>query len=391
MRATILSFASVALAARPWMSQPDTGIEGQLGNITGLPDIDSLVGIPDFEWVAQRVLNISSYTYYSNGAAGEWSYRNNLEVFQRYALRPRVVVDTTGIESTLPTKILGYNFSAPFFIAPAARAGFAHPEAEANLVNGAAESNILYVPSQHGTLTMAQIGDVHKNTSQVTFQQSYPPNDNDTEAKELFKQIEDAGNKAIFLTVDSAADGNRHRAARYQVGTLPNYGPNAVPTSYTKMTWEMYRKWQNFTSLPIVPKGIQTVDDARLAVQNGAPAIYLSNHGGRQVDTSRAPLEVAIKIYQEAPEIFKQVEVYADGGVRYGADIVKLLALGVHAVGIARPFMFSNVYGVDGVKRAVEMFKHELAIDASNVGVADVHQISPDIVDWSQPTNYWYS
>jgi isopentenyl diphosphate isomerase/L-lactate dehydrogenase-like FMN-dependent dehydrogenase len=372
------------------MSQPDTGIEGALGSTEGLPDIDSLVGIPDFEWVAQRVLNASSYTYYSNGAAGEWSYRNNLEVFQRYSLRPRVMVDTTGIESTLPTKILGYNFSAPFFIAPAARAGFAHPEAEANLVHGAAEGNVLYVPSQHGTLTIEEIGNVYKNTSQIVFQQTYPPNDNDTEAKELFKQIEDAGAKAIFLTVDSAADGNRHRAARYTVGTVPNYGANAVPTTYTKMTWDMYRKWQNFTSLPIVPKGIQTVDDARLAVQNGAPAIYLSNHGARQVDTSRSPLEVAIKIYQEAPEIFQQVEVYADGGVRYGADIVKLLALGVHAVGIARPFMYSNVYGTAGVKRAVEMFKHELSIDASNVGVSDIHQISPDVVDW-EPTNNWYS
>jgi isopentenyl diphosphate isomerase/L-lactate dehydrogenase-like FMN-dependent dehydrogenase len=110
-----------------------------------LPALESIVGLPDFEWAARRYMNTSAYTYYRNGAAGEWSYRNNLEVYNRYRLRPRVMTDITNIESTLSTTILGYNFSAPFFISPCARAGYAHPEAETGLIQGAAAGGILYM------------------------------------------------------------------------------------------------------------------------------------------------------------------------------------------------------------------------------------------------------
>lgn len=134
------------------------------------------------------------------------------------------------------------------------------------------------------------------------------------------------------------------------------------------------------TDLPIILKGIQTVEDAQEAVRHGAPAIYLSNHGGRQIDGSRSSLEVAIEIHKKAPEVFSQLEVYADGGVRGGADVVKLLALGVKAVGLGRPFMYANVYGTEGVSRAIELLKHEIAIDAANAGIADLKKIDPSIV-----------
>lgn len=326
-------------------------------------------------------MNTSSYTYYRNGAAGEWSYRNNLEVFQRFRLRPRVMVDITNIESTLPTTILGHDFSAPFFISPCARAGYAHPDAELNLVKGAAAGNILYMPALYATKSVEEIAAAKGNSSQVLFQQVYLT-ENDTETLQLFSRIEATGSKAIILTVDSAADGNRHRAKRYGVGS--------ADSSYSYLTWNLYHKLSNMTSLPIIPKGIQTVDDARLAVQNGVKAFMISNHGGRQLDTTPSSLEVALEIHNEAPEIFKQVEVYADGGVRYGADVLKLLALGVRAVGVGRPFMFSNVYGVDGVKRVIEMLKHEVAIDAANLGVGDLKKIGPQYVNWKS-TNVWFS
>ena len=156
------------------------------------------------------------------------------------------------------------------------------------------------------------------------------------------------------------------------------------------MTWDLYQKLSKLTTLPIIPKGIQTVEDARLAVENGVKAIYLSNHGGRQLDTTPSSLEVALEIYNEEPGIFKKAEVYADGGVRYGADVLKLLALGVKAVGVGRPFMFSNVYGVDGVKKAVALLKREVAIDAGNLGVGDLQKIGPQFVNWKS-TNLWFS
>ena len=135
------------LAARPFLNEPDTGIELALGvlPVGELPDIEQMIGLPDFDWAARNFLPIENYTYYRNGAAGEWSYRDNLEVFQQYKFRPRVMVDITDIESSLPTTLLGSNFSAPFYISPCARAERGHPDAEVNFVKGAAEEDILYV------------------------------------------------------------------------------------------------------------------------------------------------------------------------------------------------------------------------------------------------------
>ncbi|KAF1952542.1 FMN-dependent alpha-hydroxy acid dehydrogenase [Byssothecium circinans] len=384
MRISILTLASTALAARPFINEPDTGIDAQFTAVSNgtLPDLNRLVGLPDFDWAARQAMNTSSYTYYRNGAAGEWSYRNNLEVFERFRLRPRVMVDITKIEDSLPTTILGHNFSAPIFIAPCARAGYAHADGELGLVKGAAAGNILYMPSIYSSKTLEDIAAAKAgNGSQVLFQQVYLT-DNDTQTRALFERVEKSGSKAIVLTVDSAADGNRHRAQRYGVGS--------ADSSYSLLTWDLYHRLSNMTKLPIIPKGIQTVDDAKLAVQNGVKAIYLSNHGGRQLDTTPSSLEVALEIYNEAPEIFQQVEVYADGGVRYGADVLKLLALGVRAVGLGRPFMYSNVYGAEGVAKAVQLLKHEIAIDAANLGVADLKQIGSKYVDW-RSLNGWFS
>ncbi|CAA7265064.1 unnamed protein product [Cyclocybe aegerita] len=378
-----LGFVSVALAARPFLNEPDTAIEDDFGDLPAgtLPDLSKIVGLPDFNWAARRYMNISAYTFYRTGSAGEWSYRNNLEVFQRFRFRPRVMTDITNIESTLPTTILGHNFSVPFYISPCSRGGLAHPEAERGLVQGAAAENILYVPSLFATLSIEDIA-AAKNTSQVTFQQVYLDS-NATATQLLFDRIEKSGAKAIVFTVDAPADGNRHRAARF--GANSNLHEELA---YSLITWDIYKRLQTMTTLPIIIKGIVTVEDARAAVAAGAPGIILSNHGGRQLDGSPSSLEIALEIHEEAPEVFTQTEVFADGGVRYGTDVLKLLALGVRAVGIGRPFMFSNVYGKDGVVRAIQLLKREIAADAANLGLGDLKKIDASYVKWTP--NYWY-
>jgi isopentenyl diphosphate isomerase/L-lactate dehydrogenase-like FMN-dependent dehydrogenase len=386
MRFTALTFASVALAARPFINEPDTGIDEQLAGFAAnrtLPPLKSLAGLPDFDWAARNYMNRSDYTYYRNGAAGEWSYRNNLEVFQRFRLRPRVLVDITGIEATIPTTILGHNFSAPFFISPCARAGYANPNGEIGLVEGAGKENILYMVSLYSNKGMDEIYAARANNgSQVLFQQVYLDDPSINATQKLFNEVEAAGAKAIVLTVDSPGDGVRHRAARD--------GKGSANTGYSFFTWDYFQQLQNMTKLPVIPKGIQTVEDAREAVNRGAKAIFLSNHGGRQLDTSPSALEVALEIHQQDPEIFKQVEVYADGGVRYGIDALKLLSLGVRAVGLGRPFMYANVYGGEGVAKAAQMMKYEIANDAANLGVSDLKKIGPQFVNWKS-TNAWFS
>ncbi|KAK2623552.1 hypothetical protein QTJ16_007106 [Diplocarpon rosae] len=379
---SLVPLAATTLAARPFLNEAETGIEEALGNtpLGTLPNLDSIVGLPDFDWVARRYMNVSGYTYYRNGAAGEWSYRNNLEVFQRYRLRPRVVRDIVNIESTLPTTILGHKFSAPFFISPCARAGYAHPDAEAGLVRAAAAGNILYMPALYATLSIEAIAAAKPDRSQVTFQQVYLDS-NDTASKIIFERAQAAGSKAIILTVDSAADGNRHRATRFNVGS--------ADSAYTYLTWDKFRELQALTELPLIPKGIMSAEDAELAAQHGAPAIVLSNHGGRQLDGAPSSLEVALEIYQRCPQLFQQIEIYADGGVRYGTDVLKLLALGVRAVGLGRPFMYANVYGEAGVTKAINLLKREIAFDAANLGVGDLKKIDPSYVKWEH--NNWYS
>lgn len=139
--------ASGALGARPFLNEPDTGIEDAITDLPvgELPSLESMVSLPDYEWAARNYMPVDKYAYYRNGAAGEWSYRNNIEIFQQFRFRPRAMVDVTGIESTLPTTILGHNVSAPFYISACGRGGFAHPDAEFNFIKAAANGSIMYM------------------------------------------------------------------------------------------------------------------------------------------------------------------------------------------------------------------------------------------------------
>ncbi|KAI1852787.1 hypothetical protein JX265_003273 [Neoarthrinium moseri] len=378
---TIGALVSSVFATRPFLNEPDTGLLDKIGYnfpVGSLPELEDMVGLPDFEWAARNYLPIVNYTYYRNGAAGEWSYRNNLEVYQRYRFKPRMMVDISGIKSTLPTTILGHNFSAPFYISPCAKAAYGHPDAELNLVKGANAGGILYIPSRYSSLKMETIAEAAA-PDQTLFAQLKLSND-DVASKKLFTRAEAAGYKAIVWTVDAPGGSSRQRAQRFDVG---------ASDEFTVQTWDKLQQYRNWTSLPIGLKGIQSVADARLAVDHGVPFIILSNHGGRNLDGSPSPLEVALEIHETDPSIFQEIEVLADGGVRYGTDALKLLALGVKAVGIGRPFMFSNVYGQEGVEKVIDIMKTEIAGDAANIGVADLKSINPDYVKW-QP-NFWYT
>lgn len=143
------------------------------------------------------------------------------------------------------------------------------------------------------------------------------------------------------------------------------------------------------TKLPIMLKGVQTAAVAKAAIEHKVPAIVLSNHGGRNLDGSPSALEVAIEMYQEDPTMFQKIEVYADGGVRYGTDALRLLALGVRAVGVGRPFMYANAFGQPGVEKVAQILKSELTGDSANLGVPDLKKIDADVVNWQQ--NGWYS
>ncbi|KAG7133269.1 hypothetical protein HYQ45_008548 [Verticillium longisporum] len=382
MRAAVLiTLATGALAARPYINEPDTGIEDVLGDTPQgtLANITGLVGLPDFEWAARRYLPIENYTYYMNGAGGEWSARNNLEVYHRYNWRARQLVDITNIPATLPTTILGYNFSTPFFISPCARGVNGHPDAELNLVKGAAAGNIMYMPSAFSSKSAAEIS-AAKAKDQVLFQQLYLTA-NLTADTATLRRYEAAGVNVFVLTIDSSAGSNRQRAARFGVGS--------ANTQLTKLTWDYYEQLKKVTKLPIAVKGVTSAETARQAIKHKVPAILVSNHGGRSFDGSPSSLEILLELNQKAPEVFKRTEVWADGGVRYGGDILKLLALGAKAVGVGRPYMFANIYGTEGVEKVTELLRRELIVDAGNLGLPSLKEIDSTYVNWTP--NNWYS
>ncbi|KAM5527105.1 cytochrome mitochondrial precursor [Fusarium oxysporum f. sp. phaseoli] len=366
----LLFFSGIALAARPWLYAPDTGADAryaELGIEKGsLPPLDDILCLNDFEWAARNMLNSNVYAALSGGAGTEGSYRMNQEAFQAYRFRPRTMVHILSVNETFTTHMLGYNFSLPFFITFCGGGGYLHKDGELNLIKGASDQNILYIASMSASKNQEEIADAAAD-GQVYFQQFYNRGWDDAKLKSYLDSVEKYGAKAIAFTIDSAGDGDRWRAARW--------GGGSTDSAATYITWDYYDKLKSMTDLPILLKGITTVDDAKKAIEHSVNAIYLSNHGGRQLDGASSGFETALEIFQEAPEVFQQIEVYADGGVRSAVDVLKLLALGVRAVGVGCSFMYSLVYGTDGVIKAAEILKHELTINAQNLGLRKLGDI----------------
>ncbi|XP_028417187.1 hydroxyacid oxidase 1-like [Dendronephthya gigantea] len=211
----------------------------------------------------------------------------------------------------------------------------------------------------------------------------------------LIRRAEAAGYKAIVLTVDMPICGKRHTQIRYVFTGLPpipnikeafdskdmlEFGSGSVDKIHDRSaTWDTIIPWvRSITSLPVVVKGILTAEDAKLAVKCGVDGIIVSNHGGRQLDCVPATIEVLPSIVLA---VGQDVEVYLDGGIRFGSDIFKALALGAKAVFIGRPILWGLAYqGEEGVHRVLQIFKEELEITMTLCGCASVKDIVKDMV-----------
>ncbi|ROT37996.1 FMN-dependent alpha-hydroxy acid dehydrogenase [Sodiomyces alkalinus F11] len=376
-------FIGATLAARPFLEVADTGFVDYLTDTAEwtegrLPDLQDIRALPDFEFAAKQVLPEASWAFYRLAAGQEWGYRNNLDVWKKVQIRPRFLRDVVDLQNNIGIELFGNNFSAPFFIAPAANAAHGDPErAELNFMEASGDEDILYTAALYASKTIEELDAVKRNDTlngrQVIFQQIYTVNDLSITWNDV-KRAEDTGAKAIVLTVDTPGSSVRVRGARHSGLEYPS-------ASTRPNTWEIYDELRARTNLPIILKGIQTVEDATEAVERGVDGIYLSNHGGRQLEFSPSPIEIAYEIYRNAPQIFQQVPVLADSGVRTGSDVLKLLALGVKAVGLGRPFMYANVYGYEGVRRAIRLLKNEIVQDGWNLGIGSLDDLSPSFLN----------
>jgi L-lactate dehydrogenase (cytochrome) len=285
--------------------------------------------------------------------------------------RPRVLINISKIDTS--TTVLGLPSSVPIFIAPAALAKLGNPEGEVNLTRGAGTAGIIQVMSTNASNSLEELVAVRVNPEQKLWFQLYFNKDRKATERLLEKVVKSGAFSAIFITVDAPILGKREKDERLKQAVMPvlsetsgaggataGAGPRSVTRALANFVardviWDDIAWVKKLTDMPVVVKGIMTVEDALLALEYGCEGIYLSNHGGRQLDTSPPAMLTLLELRKHCPQIFNKMEVFLDGGVRRGTDVVKALCLGCKAVGLGRPFLYANTcYGFDGVMKAIE-------------------------------------
>ncbi|KAJ3719767.1 FMN-dependent dehydrogenase-domain-containing protein [Lentinula raphanica] len=369
------------------------------------PPLNRILSLADMEDVAKQVLSYRAWAYYSSAADDEISLQENARAFQRFFFKARVMRPVSHCDSS--TRILGFETTLPIFVCGSALAKLGHPLGEINITKGCAPPKIIQMVSSNASLSYAEIA-AASTPSQTLFFQLYKHKD-DAIALKRIREIEQLGYKAIFLTVDAVVPSNRERDVRspwvlddQETGIkVYNEGEGAADTTDAvlgvagalivnddrDMTWEKTIPWlRSVTKLPIVIKGIQCVQDAILAAEAKVDGILLSNHGGRQLEYSLPPLEVLYRLRTQQPQIFDKMEVYLDGGVRRGTDVVKALCLGAKAVGLGRPFLYAqSAYGEVGVRKIISILEREIVTTMRLMGVSNIGELTPDMVervDW---------
>lgn len=352
-----------------------------------------LINISDFEKVAKDKLTQMAYDYYSSGANDEITLRENSDAFKRIFLKYRVLRDVSNIE--MSTEVLGNKISMPLMIAPTAFHKMADTEGETAVAKAAGKAETIMILS---TLSNSDVEDVVKASSGPVWFQLYVYKDREV-TKDLVKRAESAGCKAVVLTVDAPFLGTRERDVRNKFNLPEGLSVrNLLPVNKGKLTeskdsnlsgyvqehldpsltWKDVSWLRSITKLPVLIKGIVCKEDALLAADHGAAGIVVSNHGGRQLDTCRATIDIL-------PEVFEAVqgktEILIDGGVRRGTDIFKAVALGAKAVLIGRPVIWGLAAdGEHGVSAVLEIFRKELHLAMALCGCDSVNKISRDYI-----------
>jgi 4-hydroxymandelate oxidase len=357
--------------------------------MTGEPS-GGFVTLSDVEEVAAKKVSAPAWAYVQGGAGEERTLRANREAFQRRTLRPHVLVDVTTLDLT--TTLLNEKVSAPFYVSAAASQGILHPEAEAGTARAASAANIIAMFSTLSTISLEQIA--HAAPKGPRWFQLYLQPDFAVTRK-LVERAEKAGFTALVLTVDMPVQAARDRQsiAGYSLeGRTIGNGEDVVPPSRSPVpdgqrfsvrndasaTWEILDRLQKITRLPVVVKGILTGEDARLAVDHGAKAVVVSNHGGRQLDGAPASLDALPEVVEA---VGSNVEVYLDGGVRRGSDILIALALGAKAVGIGRPVLWALAAGGElGVAKLISLLKTDLATVMALTGRRTISEVDRTLV-----------
>ncbi|RAQ48138.1 L-lactate dehydrogenase [Aspergillus flavus] len=354
------------------------------------PPLSSLLNLHDFEIVAEKHLPPNAWAYYASGAEGEISKRQNSKAFQKVSLRPRILRSIPTVVTT--TTILGKQVSLPVYMSAVGIAKLAHPDGERALAAAAGKEGLAQVLANGANNVIESVMDARTSPEQPIFQQLYVNRDI-TKSEDVVRRAERAGASAIWITVDSPVVGKREMDERFNLQVEARDDPSRKGQGVAKtmanfispfIDWDILLWLRGLTKLPIVIKGIQCVEDAVQAYHYGVQGIVLSNHGGRSQDTAQAPLLTLLEIRRYAPFLIEsKMQIFIDGGIRRGTDVLKAIALGATAVGLGRPTLYSLAagYGEQGVRRAVEILRQEIESNMVFLGVTNLKELGPHLLN----------
>ncbi len=348
-----------------------------------------IVNLDELEEQAKKLLDRASYDLIAGGAGSERTLRANREAFEKIAIVPRTLAGIK--QSDTSTILLGQHLSMPIYVTPMAFQGVAHPSAEVGTAQGAAKAGSLFVAPTGSNKTLEEIAAAIGKSSrwfQLYFKKDQEAN------KGLLQRAEKAGYSAIVLTVDLPVLGIRERDIRNQYIVSQDFARANAPSNQSAagmrnlqsllegmkedLSWEDYEWARKHSSLPVLVKGILSPEDAEEAARRKVPAIIVSNHGGRQLDTGLGAIAALPPIVER---IDGRTRVLFDSGVRWGTDVFKALALGADAVGVGRPAMWGlAVYGAEGVYAVLEHLRAELVNVMRLAGVARVADITREFL-----------
>jgi isopentenyl diphosphate isomerase/L-lactate dehydrogenase-like FMN-dependent dehydrogenase len=354
-----------------------------------VPGADDPINVADYERLAAARLDAGVHGYFAGGAGDELTLRDNVEAFRRRRLRPRTLVDVSKVNTAVT--VLGSELSMPLLVAPVAFQRLVDPDGEVAMARAAAAAGTVMCLSTIATSRPREV--CAEAPAAPRWFQLYCFSDRGI-TRSLIDEAVECGFDAIALTVDAPRAGRRERDFRTGFAVPPDVTAPAIAAavgSDRPMTpQEVFElvdaslDWDDFAALaadcqvPVLVKGIQTAEDARLAVEHGAAGVVVSNHGGRQLDGVPASLDMLPEVVEA---VDRRCEVLMDGGIRRGTDVVIALALGAKAVLAGRaPLWGLAVKGESGARRVLEILRDEITLALTLLGCPSPADVTVDHV-----------
>jgi isopentenyl diphosphate isomerase/L-lactate dehydrogenase-like FMN-dependent dehydrogenase len=348
------------------------------------------INLFDFEAIAKERLPKAEYDYIAGGATDEISVDRNRRAYASWAFRPRVLRDVSALD--LSTEVLGVRVKLPVLIAPCGGHKRAHPEGELATFRAATACGTILAVSANSNTSFETLANAAPGNLWV---QMYPFRDKEL-TKDWLKRAKANGYKAVVVTLDSQWPPKRERNIRNQYRRTRgvNYGQSSEHADAPRpagrgagsdpaATWKDLEWIRAAADLPVVAKGIMTGEDVELCAEVGAAGVIVSNHGGRHLDNTLATVEVLSEAVAAAKG---KLEIYLDGGIRRGADVVKAIALGAKAVFIGRPLFWGlAVDGEKGVIRVLDILREEMEITMAKCGRPTIPSIDATTIVKAPP------